>query len=292
MTSKLKLIINIALFILIVSSCNNEEFKQTDTNIFYKFIEENTDSTKVKENDILILKLIYANEKGDIIFDSRELGKDYKMIIKKPDYIGSIEEAILMMHISDSAIFKVDAADFYMLSRKYSTLPDEVKNGGKLVFYVKVLGITNTKDVNNEKTTLNEKQQILEKDLLADFLYKENIKIAPTKSGLYYNEKIKGKGKMPKNGDKVIIHYTGKFINGEIFDSSVKINKPLEYIFGENNFILGWTESISYMREGGVAQLIIPSKLAYGDKRNGIIPPNTTLIFEVELLKVVPQKTK
>jgi len=281
----------IYLFILFISvtvfySCNSNEFTRTDNDIYYKFIIENNDSAKVKVDDILKLKLIYTNEKGDVIFDSRELGKDYKMVLKKPNYIGSIDEAIAMMHIGDSAIFKVDATDFYKLSRGYKTLPEEVKLGGKLVFYVKILGVADNLQVQKEKEKLAVNQQKLEEDMLKDFIQKENITVKPTSSGLYYITLDKGNGKKPKKGDKLIIHYTGKFINGEIFDSSLKRGKPLTYTFGEKGFIAGWEEGVSYMSEGETAKLIIPSHLAYGDKKTGPIPAYSTLIFEIELLKV------
>ena len=267
-------------------SCNSDEFKRTDNDIYYKFIIENEDSSKVKVNDILKLKIIYTNEKGDVIFDSRELGRDYKMVLKKPNYIGSIDEAISMMHIGDSAIFKVDAADFYMLSRRYKTLPEEVKYGGKLVFYVKILGVANTEVVKKEKKDLASDKQKFEEELLKDFIKKENITVKPTASGLYFIPETEGKGKKVEKGNKLTIHYTGKFINGEIFDSSIKRGKPIEYIFGEKGFIPVWEEGISYMKEGCKAKLIIPSHLAYGDKKNGPIPAYSTLIFDIELLKV------
>lgn len=272
--------------IILLNSCNSDKFKRTDNDILYKFISENSDNKKLEVNDILILKLIYTNEKGDVIFDSRELGREYKMILKNNNYIGSIDEAIKMMHIGDSAIFKVDAADFYMLSRGYKTLPEEVRLGGKLVFYVRVIGVADNQSVKKETENLTEKKQEFEEELLKDYIYKENITEEAKPSGLYIITKTQCKGQAPKKGDKLTIHYTGKFINGEIFDSSIKRGKALTYIFGENGYIPGWEEGISYMREGEKAQIIIPSHLAYGDKKNGPIPAFSTLIFEIELLKI------
>lgn len=284
--STAKIFLIIIATITVFYSCNSNEFTRTDNDIYYKFITKNEDSTKVKVDDILVLKLIYTNEKGDILFDSRELDRDYKMVLKKPNYIGSIDEAIAMMHVGDSAIFKVDATDFYTLSRGYKTLPEEVKLGGKLIFYVKIIGIADNLQVQKEKEELAINKQKLEEDMLKDFINKENITVKPTASGLYYITLTKGNGKKPKKGDKLIIHYTGKFINGEIFDSSLKRAKPLIYNFGEKGFIAGWEEGVSYMSEGETAKLVIPSHLAYGDKKTGPIPAYSTLIFEIELLKV------
>lgn len=93
-----------------------------------------------------------------------------------------------------------------------------------------------------------------------------------------------GTGKQPKATDKVTVHYTGKLLDGTVFDSSVQRGEPIE--FGLNQVIPGWTEGVQLMKEGGKIILYIPSELGYGDRDMGQIPPGSTLIFEVELIKV------
>jgi peptidylprolyl isomerase len=276
---------------LLITSCSNSNFKTTDSGLIYRLVKENPDSSKLKAGDVVALNIKYTNEKGITLFDSNDI-PNYKMIVKKPKYKASIDEGIIMMHVGDSAIFKVDAANFYMLSLKYKELPDEVKNGGNLIFYVKILKKVSSAELKKEKEKLLKNSKKHEEQLLSDYLYKENITQKPTPSGMYYIEKKEGNGKKPKNGDKIIVHYTGKFINGEIFDSSIKSGKPLTYIVGTKGFIPGWNEGISHMKEGGEAKFIIPSHLAYGSKKQGPIPPYSTLIFEVELIKVIPANTQ
>ncbi len=108
-----------------------------------------------------------------------------------------------------------------------------------------------------------------------------------TPSGLEYIEIKRGKGPQPKAGQTVKVHYTGKLQNGKIFDSSVDRGDPLEFTLGMKQVIQGWDEGIALMNVGGKGQLIIPAHLAYGERgAGGIIPPNATLIFDVELLAV------
>ncbi len=120
------------------------------------------------------------------------------------------------------------------------------------------------------------------KTFLADNGKKEGIKTLP--SGLEYKVLTEGSGKMPKAEDTVTVHYKGNFIDGKEFDSSYKRNQPAT--FQVNGVIKGWSEALQLMKEGSKWQLFIPPELAYGERGVGPIPPNSTLVFEVELLAV------
>ena len=106
-----------------------------------------------------------------------------------------------------------------------------------------------------------------------------------TKTGLKYIVLKKGKGKKPSSGDLVKVHYKGELLDGTVFDSSYKRNQPIEFKVGEGQVISGWDEGIMLLNKGDKARFIIPSYLAYGENgAGGVIPPNATLIFEVELV--------
>ena len=108
-----------------------------------------------------------------------------------------------------------------------------------------------------------------------------------TDSGLYYKMELEGKGKAPNSGQNVKVHYTGSLLDGSVFDSSVQRGEPIDIPIGIGRVIPGWDEGIMLLKEGGKARFVIPSELGYGSQgAGGVIPPNATLIFDVELIKV------
>lgn len=107
-----------------------------------------------------------------------------------------------------------------------------------------------------------------------------------TASGLKYVDQVVGTGESPSPGKVVIVHYTGWLENGAKFDSSVDRGSPFEFPIGLGRVIRGWDEGVMTMKVGGKRKLIIPPDLGYGSRDLGEIPPNSTLIFEVELLGV------
>lgn len=167
---------------------------------------------------------------------------------------------------------------------------EDFKNGVKVAFD----GGTPEISVEEAQKIINDYLQDLEKKasaaaraegeaFLAENGKKEEVKTTP--SGLQYVVEKEGEGAQPTAEDEVTVHYTGKLLNGTVFDSSVNRGEPAT--FPLNRVIPGWTEGVQLMKEGAKYKFFIPSDLAYG--ANGVpnvIPPHSTLIFEVELIKV------
>lgn len=163
-----------------------------------------------------------------------------------------------------------------------------------LITTVKIIRVgKEAKKFNAEKIFTN---YFIQKEA-ADKLQAENQKIAKesankefatattTPSGLKYIILQEGLGNKPLATSNVKVHYTGMFLDGKVFDSSVQRGQPID--FGLNQVIKGWTEGVQLMKEGAKYKFYIPSNLAYGERgAGGVIPPNTDLIFEVELIKI------
>lgn len=130
-------------------------------------------------------------------------------------------------------------------------------------------------------TSVTKNQTLIASNSMSD----TNVVTNP--SGLKYVELEEGTGASPERGQTVVVHYTGTLENGKKFDSSRDRNSPFEFKIGIGQVIKGWDEGLSTMKVGGRRQLIIPAELGYGSRgAGGVIPPNATLLFDVELLGI------
>ena len=140
--------------------------------------------------------------------------------------------------------------------------------------------------INSEVRKNSQKKNEMNKKKGEDFLVANGKKsgVKTTSTGLQYKSNVEGEGIMPDKNDKVTVHYHGTTIDGVVFDSSVDRGKPAT--FGLNQVIPGWTEGLQLMKEGSKFTFYIPQGLAYGSRAQGKIEAFSTLIFEVELIKV------
>ena len=118
-------------------------------------------------------------------------------------------------------------------------------------------------------------------------LHKVSAGFKKMDSGLRYQIIQEGTGQQPVAGQTVSVHYKGQLLDGTVFDSSYKRQKPLDFVLGQGQVIPGWDEGVSLLKVGDKARFVIPSDLAYGSRgAGGVIPPNAALIFDVELVTV------
>ncbi|MDF2449253.1 MAG: FKBP-type peptidyl-prolyl cis-trans isomerase [Bacteroidota bacterium] len=291
-------------------ACNKSEFDgftKAENGLHYKFFTPDENGVKATEGDGVSIKIVYAlkkNPSDSVLFDSKLNSEDgsgtVRYILPKSSFKGSLEDAIAMMAKNDSAAFIISADSFFLKTNRMQALPEFAKPGDKLVISIKMVDIKSKKELEeNQKKQEAEMNQLSEqeKPKLDAYLAEHKITAKPTESGLYVIETKKGTGAKPQAGDEVSVNYTGRLLDGTIFDTSIEADakagnvynpqrpyEPIKFALDQGQVIKGWDEALKLLSKGGKAQLIIPSNLAYGPRGGGPIPPFSTLVFDVELV--------
>ncbi len=272
---------------LLFSCNNNSSYTLHEKGFEYKFFNKNDDAPKPRVGDVMVLNMAYYYNGDSLLFSSKELSNPFRMKLKRAKPIGeTIDDAMSLLHIGDSASFRVNANLFYAQT-KQQDIPKKVKQNDKITFYVKLIKVINKEQFQKEQA----KKQVpdtpkKEEQLLKRYLEMSNIKVEPTNSGLYFIEDLKGKGKKPVTGNRVTVNYSGYFIDGKSFSNTYDMGKPFTFTLGKDELIAGFQEGIYKMQKNGHYTLIIPSYLGYGKKGNERIPANKTLIFEIDVLDI------
>lgn len=298
---------------LTLASCSNSPYPgydATENGLYYQFFKQDENAVKPQEGDIVRLVMSYKNSKDSVLFDSKvgnPSGTNFiEFPLQKSTFKGSFEEAISMMGVGDSAGFIISADSVYLTTFKAAKLPDYIEKGSMLTFVAKLEKITTKAEAEAEQKKQMEAQQAMmaqrqseEAGTFAKYLSDNKITGTPTASGLYYIESKKGNGKKPKAGQLVKVKYTGRLLDGTVFDTSDEAAakaaglfderrpyEPIEFPVGQGQVIPGWDEGIMLMSIGSKGQLILPSAIAYGAQGGGPIPPFSPLVFDVELVDV------
>jgi len=259
-------------------------FKQDkETGIYYKFYVQNKDSVQAQTGDAVSLMYQLAL-KDSILVPMMPIQE----LIKESFYKGDVYDAIRMMHVGDSATFILDADTFFHYMGGENPFDEK-----ELYFTFKLTELMPKAEVDammqaqeEQYNAYMEQARAAEDSTMQEYIAKNKIKVAPTASGLYFISKKAGNGAQAVAGQRVFVHYTGKLLDGTKFDSSYDRGEPIDFVLGSGQVIPGWDEGIAMMKVGEKAVLLIPSKLAYGERGNQVIPPCAPLVFDVELVKV------
>ncbi len=289
----------IAALVAGAAACNNGPYKgyeKTETGLLYKFYLQNSDAKKPVVGDFAHMEISYFTDKDSMLFSSEKYGSKFVIKVEEPTYKGDIMEGIVMMGTGDSASFLITADSFYV-HNVGGILPNDITPGSKIRFEIRMDRVQTLEELENEKRENARTQSEKEKQAIDTYLSENKITAKPLESGLIIVERVKGNGKKPQNGQKVKVNYTGKLLDGKVFDTNVEADakaagvynpqrpyQPFEFTLGAGQVIRGWDEGISMLSVGSKATLIIPSVIGYGPQDMGIIPPYSTLVFEVELV--------
>ncbi len=262
-------------------------FKRAGHGIYFQLHTIGEDEIRAQQGDYVTVDLSYKTMNDSVFFKAHR-----KFQLTGPAFEGSIDECFGMLSQKESATFIISAVDFFGKTLQ-SELPSFLQSGSKMKVTIDML------DIQTETEYKKEKEAFLhwiedfgeyEKVILRQYIEEEKLPVELMASGIYFINLVPGTGKEVEPGDTITINYEGRFLNGKFFDSTKKRNQPFQFVYGtEWQVVKGLEEAIGMMKEGEKSLVILPSDLAFGNEGSstGMIPPFTSLIFEVEILSVI-----
>ncbi len=279
----------IVFFIISISSCSpagNNAYTEINEGLLFKLHTIGESEKHVHPGDYVSIHFQYSAQNDSVFFEGKR-----KFQVKGDVGPGSIIPALLKMSEGDSASLIVNSYNFFSYTLE-SELPDFLSTSNNFNIELKINDIQSSTEFEREKRIFMDwvsEFQASEAGLIRRYLDETNLKMSPSESGLYFISLKSGNSNKVMKGKRVWIHYTGRFLNGHFIDNSNEKANPIDYIYGTEMFLIdGLEEALGRMHEKEKALIIIPSSLAFGSygSAGGIVPPYTTLIYELEVLKV------
>lgn len=285
---------------MMLAACGSG-FKTTESGLMYKFEKQNKSAQQVQDGDVLVGEMTI---KFDTTVTFSNVGNATRIMQATKSFDGDLYEGLLMMHVGDKATFAIEADTLAKFLQANQMPPYyEAGKGMKIYYEISLQDIVTKDEIMQEQANymseMQQRQQS-EPEAIANYINNNNIKVKPNADGLYVIVKKKGNGPKVAAGKKVAINYTGRLLDGTMFDSSVESDarrgniyadgrtyEPLTYTVGQMGLIKGWEDGIMGQPEGSILQLVMPSSLGYGSRGAGeMIPPFSPLVFDIEIVSV------
>ena len=271
-----------------ITSCDSEfpSFKKTNSGIYYKYYKIGEKKKTASFNDFVTVNIKYKTLKDSIFFSAKR-----QFQILKPDYVGGVDQCFTMLSVGDSASF-VLLSDIFFKKTLEQSKPSFLDSSEYFIVDIEMLNFISEQQFNKEKEEFLawiEDFAIYEKKKLKNYLADCTNNYKMDAHGFYKLVIDKGDNRKVTKGDTLVLDYEGRFMNGKIFDSTIKRKRTFEYIYGtEWQVIKGMELAVSNMSLGEKSIFILPSSLAFGQdgNSNGTIPPYTTIIYEIKLLEI------
>ena len=293
----IKRIVPIALlgaFIFSMNACKSGGgFKKTESGIEYQIVKDEKGQSPVI-GDMVELHMVarYKDDKMDtVLFDSRKMNNNTPMQfpMPAPSFKGDIVEAFMLLSPGDSAIIRMSIDS--VKKQPNVQLPDFMKSGQKIQYNVVMVSVKSQDALKKEQDEHASKQKGADDQILQDYFKSNNLQPSKTASGLYYIIEKQGSGPNAAPGKAVTVNYTGRTLDGKVFDSnqdpSMGHAEPFTFNLGQGQVIAGWDEGVALLNKGAKAKLFIPSGMAYGSQSpSPAIPNDAILMFDIEVLNI------
>jgi FKBP-type peptidyl-prolyl cis-trans isomerase FkpA len=272
----------------------------------YNVFTHNT-GDKIKLNDVITFNVIQKTDKDSVLSSSYTAPEPPKFQVQDPmsikdPVVARVMEVITLVTVNDSLEVRIPIDS--LLKGQEDKRPPFFPKGSFLNLYIKVIRVQALNDAINERNSELAKLKADDSLAAGKYIADNKLLLKTTASGLKYQITKLGLKPKPLAGDTVYVNYTGKLLNGKVFDSSIQAEaqkaglnqpgrnyEPINFVLGTGGVIQGWEEGLLLVNEGGKATFIIPPKLGYADQPQGDqIPPYSTLIFDIEITKVARAK--
>jgi FKBP-type peptidyl-prolyl cis-trans isomerase len=256
---------------------------------------------KVKLNDVITFNFTAKTDKDSVLQSSYDAGQPVKVQVIPSGEIVDLMDIFILLAANDVVVAKIPTDSIFKDNEQQR--PPYFPKGSFLNYTIKIEKIQSLEEALAERDKIIEGYKTAEKDSLEKYILKNKLTATSTASGLrYIITQPSGKAK-PVSGDTVLVNYTGRTLDGKVFDSSIeseakkagleqpgRVYEPISVVVGQGEVIKGWDEALLLINECAKATLLIPSDLGYGMQGNEAIKPFSTLLFDVELVKVMPAK--
>lgn len=277
-------------------------FTKLPNGVLYKIIKKNT-GPKIKLSDVVTFHVTQRTDKDSMLFSSYKMGQPVKVQAQPSRNVGDLMDILPLLAANDSAFVKVPVDSVF--KGMEAQRPAFLAKGGNILCTIKIVKIQSIADAMAERQAGLVKIKEAETADANAYVSKHGLVLQTTASGLRYVITKPGTGPNAMPGDSIVIHYAGRLTNESVFDTSIESvaraagtyqegnpYQPLMFRLGVQPLIQGWVEGLQLLNKGAKATFVIPSALGYGEQGNGNIAPYSTLIFDVEVVDVVPGKDK
>ena len=295
---------------ILLASCGRKGvfpgYDEADNGTYFQLHKKGVGKIVADTGGVMFVKinLLFHNYKTNTDSILQNINEEAKTMslpfpVRKCAFKGDFLDMFMRLHTGDSATFFVRLDSLKANYDGMFSFPPRFDTMKYIGFTVKVDSLYSRSKAQELRKVAEKKQlemmlamQKEEASSISKYIIDNKITVKPTADGIYYIETLKGKGENITEGKNVKVMYTGKFTDGNVFDSNMKPGgQPLEFLVGEHKMIPGMEKAVVMMKKGGKGTVIIPSSLAYGNG-GGQMKPYATLIFDIEVVDVTAPEPK